>query len=140
MLRVRGMCIIGLSDTIGGLVKSVEESIFSDIEKDKKVVYIGLRLNNDNDIEEIINNFGVPYDTFYSFNEDKNNMIILTGLSFPITRVSVIKDIVESAKDKVLETVNNSKTNKIEDRLDWDIKIVNEEEADVDFEEIFKRY
>jgi cell division GTPase FtsZ len=148
LLSVRGCSIITTSSGDGliyaNIVQSIQNNIFADMEKDKKIVYMGLSLADEIDINNITNHTGVPYDTFINYNDLGINITVLSGLSFPETRIEAIKSIIETHRNTIKSSVENSKKNSISSVLDWDIEVTSKKvdvlQQEVNFEDIFKKY
>jgi cell division GTPase FtsZ len=100
------------------IIKSWESNIFADIEKDKNIMYLGLSLTSDIFIDDLKLYIGTPYDIFRNYNRD-TNVTILSGLTFPKTRINKIIESLNSNKEKLTNNIQNSRTNKITESLDW---------------------
>jgi hypothetical protein len=123
------------------IINSIETSIFAPIEKDRNVLLIGLSLTNDINEQDFIKYIGLPLDTYYGYNRDQN-VIILSGLSFPITRLNQIYKIVNNNKEHIKNNLINSKTAKTDFCLDWlsELKENNKTDDFSDLEDVFSKY
>jgi hypothetical protein len=124
ILTTRGNSIITTVSTNNSsnisslIIKSWEQNIFSDIEKDKKIVYMGLSLLDDVNIDDLKKYTGNPFDVFKNYNRD-TNVTILSGLSFPETRINQIADFLNENKENIISNLSNSQTAKLSKSLDW---------------------
>jgi len=125
LLTTRGSIFVSTCDTNNPdninstIIRSCEESdVFADIERDKQISYAGFSLKYDINIQEIQKVIGTPYDIFINYN-DANNITILSGLTFPKTRISRIVDRVNLNKETIKNNLLNTKTNRITDDLDF---------------------
>jgi cell division GTPase FtsZ len=98
------------------IIRSWESNIFTPIHKDKNIVYLTLSLNQEltnqqyQDLEKYI---GTWEDKFSNINT-KQNITILSGLTFPIDRIKQIVDLCNKDKSKIISNKNNAQTNKID--------------------------
>lgn len=84
------------------IIKSIEENIYAPIDKDKEVKYLGLSLLNEVDVNDIIKYVGVPLDTYQGYNKDKS-MIIMSGLSLPMSRINEMNDIAKGNREIIFK-------------------------------------
>lgn len=64
------------------------------------LLYYVMSTTQDIDKKSIFVEFGEPLDTFQTFNE-KNNIILMTGMSFPLDRLKGISTRVKAKRDKI---------------------------------------
>lgn len=142
LLRVRGCIVVSKTDSIGKIVRSLDNSIFPEIEKDKNIVYLAMSLIDEVNIEDITKELGIPYDMYINYNNNGQNIIVASGLSFFSSRLDSIKEIINQNKSIVDTSIKNALGNTLENGLDWEINLCNKQELDteIDFEEIFKKY
>jgi cell division GTPase FtsZ len=148
-LLTRGNSIITVVDKTNNnltasIIKSWENNIFATIEKDKNLVYMGLSLSDEVNLEELNRYIGIPYDVFKNYNDQKT-VTMLSGLSFPNTRLSKTFDIVNSNKDKIKKNILNSRQGKISNTIDFlddmDIKFnSNEKNIMNNLDDILSKY
>jgi cell division GTPase FtsZ len=122
-LVTRGNAILSVIDKTNNnltasIIKSWENNIFADVEQDKNLVYMGLSLTDEINQEELNRYIGIPYDVFKNYNDQKT-ITMVSGLSFPITRLSKTIDIISNSKDKIKKNIVNSRTNKIPNYVDF---------------------
>ena len=85
------------------IIQSLEETyLFADIEKDQHLSYVALSLTSDINIEDLYSVIEVPLDVFVNFNNN-NNITVLSGLTFPKTRIKKIINKIEQNKDNILK-------------------------------------
>jgi hypothetical protein len=124
LLTTRGNCIITTcqsnvqNNLVSAIIKSWELNIFADIEKDKNIVYLGLSLTDEINVDDLKKYIGTPFDVFKNYNRDQT-VSILSGLTFPKTRINKIIDILNDNKNTIQNNLLNAKTNKITETLDW---------------------
>lgn len=120
MLSARGNAIITTSRGAGSqkIIESLGEHIFADMEQDKKLMYLGLSLQEHVEVSDITKVTGNPYDVFINYNP-RRTLTVLTGLSFPANRINQIADKLNAEKEVIVGNKMNSKTNKIAGNIDW---------------------
>jgi len=142
LLKTRGNTVVANYKNYLDIPNVIKESIYAELEDDKKIMYIALSLHEDMDKDILENNVGVPYDMFINYNDTDSSLMVLSGLSFPQARVSRIKRKLENSRDHVKSLIENKFNNKIENDLNWitgnDLKV--EPLEITDFESIFKKY
>jgi cell division GTPase FtsZ len=122
-LTTRGNAVISIIDKssnnlTASIIKSWENTIFTNIEQDKNLVYMGLSVTDEINQEELNRYIGTPYDVFKNYNDQKT-VTMLSGLSFPVTRLSKTLDIINNSKDKVKKNIINSRTSNIPDSINF---------------------
>jgi hypothetical protein len=148
MLTTRGNFYISTFNStsndniISSIIKSWENSdVFADIERDKQITYIGLSLVQEVDIESLQKVIGTPFDVFQNVNRDLN-ITILSGLTFPKTRINKIIEKINSKKEIIKNNITNALTNKIVDTIDF-VEEIERQQIDIDLknlEEILSKY
>ncbi|HSH50208.1 MAG TPA: hypothetical protein VK982_00640 [Bacteroidales bacterium] len=136
LLTCSGHMYISLIDSWNYINDSINKNIFTPF--DEGCRYITTTSKDKFNIENIINVFGKPIDTFQGYNNNYN-MIIASGMPTP-TRV--INKIIEKANQENNEQKNNSnQSNKIQElkiNLYNNIKTIDKKEIDI--ESIFQKY
>ncbi len=123
-----------------------ENNVFSDIEDDKVIkyaLYSGKRL----DKKALTTTFGVPKDIYTNVN-DKNDLLVLSGLTIPIKRLFEIKENVSKNRDTIIKNINSIDTmfSKLEgDSIGFDIdkkeKVTAIKEIDTStFDDLFDKF
>jgi len=149
MLNTRGNAIIttcnssSSTNLTSSIIKSWEQNVFADIERDKSIVYMGLSLTADINLDDLKKYIGNPLDVFKNYNRDQT-VTILSGLSFPKARINKIIDTLNNNKDTIKKNILNSKINKIDTSIDWLDDIEKPASKDtgihINLEEIFSKY
>lgn len=146
MLGVRGNAIIckSKSDSMyyPSVIESIKNNVFVDVEGDKKIVYIGMSVpyECEDGIEYIKEYVGEWYDRYKTYNNKKENLVGLFGLSFPSSRLDVIKDKIHSYKQYVVDSINSSSDGELDCKID-EVKIQSKVQVkEVDFKDIFSKY
>lgn len=146
LLTTRGNTIISTAVTndtqniTGSIIRSWEQNIFADMEPDKQITFLGLSLTNEINIDDLTRVVGLPYDTFTGYNKNLS-VTILSGLSYPKTRINAIKKMLDENKEAVKNSILNSQTNKITDDLNlFDDFQLEPEEITISTEDIFSKY
>lgn len=101
------------NSTIATLLKELDNNIFAPIEKDSIVQYITLSLANknvnlDSAMQELQKSFGMPLDTFTTYNLRGYTTACISGLSYPTTRLKQIADIVKEHTPQAQKILNNT--------------------------------
>ena len=84
------------------LNKAIKKSVFIEPESKKRIrcEYLGISLKSKKfDSEDIEDNFRVKEDTFYG-NNDKCNMLVMSGCSMPLDMVEMIEEELKERKSK----------------------------------------
>jgi len=136
LLLTRGCSVLYKADNADKLLEEYHENnIFVDIENDRKIVYMGLSTNSLIDYTYFYDKVGIPLDTFININ-DKFSFLILSGLSFPKLRAEKILSLINDRRKDVEEAINNSISDSIQDRLEWNVRA----NKGVLLEDIFRKY
>jgi cell division GTPase FtsZ len=136
MLKTRGAAVITTctcsnpASTETAIIKSWEDNIFADIEDDKSIVYMGLSLTNEIPTDGLTKILGKPLDIFRGFNPERN-ITLLTGLSFPETRIMASAAYVENDREHIKKSLTRARTGKI-DIADFDDLTATPKERDKD--------
>lgn len=77
-----------------------DKSIYAPASLNGTVLYYVMSTTQDIDKKSIFVEFGEPLDTFQTFNE-KNNIVLMTGMSFPLDRLKGISTRVKAKRDKI---------------------------------------
>lgn len=108
MLRDGGAMVLSLvgSDKEQSVMidKLTKDGIFAPIENNKVCENIGIihAGNNDKDIEKsvVISEVGKPKNVFEGFNNGKSTLIAVSGLDYPVSHVSKLGELANSAYDE----------------------------------------
>ena len=104
------------------LINTFSNNIFAPLEDDKVIKYIGL-INADNgmniDVKDIYERIGIPLDSYIGYEAGNYTLCILAGLSLPYTKLSEIKDIIESNKDTINHNLTAQQNNRLSDGIDF---------------------
>lgn len=134
MLASKGYSIIiNLKDKalIPTVIKSVYSNIYAPIENDKVIKYIGISQSTDYDIiSALTSELGQPLDYFIGYDDDET-VVLLNGLSLPITRLNEIKEKVIQNKDNITNIMKSLKTQQLKnDELDFFDNIIDEDKKE----------
>lgn len=113
-------------DTIG-LLKQMSNTIYAPIEKDKVIKYISLSSTRNVSIEELMLETGVPIDCFQTFNREIN-ILTLTGLSFPKTRLEEVYNIIQKNSEIVRKSVTSINSSSIKEFFHEDFNLLKDTE------------
>ena len=94
------------------LIKSIKDSIFAPLDNDGTVLYYIFITTREVDKTAIQSEFGEPLDTFSTYNE-QDNIILMTGMKSPYTRMAKIADRVQDKADKIDRSFDNLADNKL---------------------------
>jgi hypothetical protein len=122
------------------IIKSWENNYFVSLEKDKNIVYMGLSITDDINIDDLKKYIGTPYDIFKNYNRDQT-VTLLTGLSFPKTRINDIIEGLNIDKDTIIKNKINSKMTKIHSDLEWLNSLESSQSIDIrGIDDILQKY
>lgn len=119
LLRTRAGAYIattnGSSNILPSIIKALEVSdVFCDIPGDKKVLNIGLSLTGEIPLDDIVAVCGQPLDFFTNYHGHGTNTVILTGMSFPESRIKSAVGKVAKKMDVLHANMENSMTTRME--------------------------
>lgn len=103
---------------IAQLVACIDDSIYAPVMHDKVIKYISCACCADiKDFSEIHKVAGIPFDEFRAYSDD-NAVMLLSGLSYPVTRLNRMHEIVSANKDSIINSTN-IKSVQLEDDFDF---------------------
>lgn len=116
------------------LISALKKSIFAPIDDSGTVLYYVFSTTQEMDKSAIIAEFGEPLDTFSTYN-DRDNIILMTGMKPPYDRLQKVSDRVKDKSSKFSASFDNVMDNKLENeigivRKTRKNKIVEKEEVD----------
>ncbi|MCI8583581.1 MAG: hypothetical protein HFH13_10680 [Dorea sp.] len=123
LLSTQGMAIISKlgkdkSDT-KQLISTFRNNIYAPVEDDKVIKYMGL-INADNgkgiQVGDIYSKIGTPLDTFVGYESNATDCI-LAGLLLPYTKMTEIKEIIDSNKDTIKRNLTVQNKGKLSEGL-----------------------
>lgn len=122
LLSTPGMAVMAKlgADKKGELLHYlIEDNIYAPIEKNRVVQLIGLTVcEDDYDINPLIDEIGVPYDTYIGTNAPAY-VCILAGLSLPKTRLNEVRAMAKSDYDMIRKNQEDARENLFDDDLDF---------------------
>jgi hypothetical protein len=96
--------------------------------------YIAISLNEDTNIEDIRNKYGMPRDMFVGYN-DESNFVVAAGLSYPKKAIEKLRDNISNMQNDI-EEFNDS----INIELPNIVTETKQFEQEVNFKDIFAKY
>ncbi len=93
-------------NNLAALFKNLNDSIFAPIEKDNIIEYVAISIGDksikENQIkQELQKSFGLTRDNFITYNDRNTTVCLLSGLTYPMTRLIKIADYVAEHKNLV---------------------------------------
>ena len=93
LISARGMLVVTQTDkteaNLSNIVEGIKKNIYAPIESDKVIKYLGLLAAKPVDISELKKEVGSYIDAFQGYGDE--TICVLSGLSFPFTRLNAIK-------------------------------------------------
>lgn len=116
-LSASGMAMVlsGGSDT---LLEKFDNNFYAPVESDEVVKYITASLAGNMTIKDIEKKVGVPFDSFKTFNQDRT-ICCVSGLSYPVTRLDEIYEIVNKNKDSMKNKLNATRKSVVTKDIDF---------------------
>lgn len=93
-----------------------DRSIYAPISANGTVLYYVLSTTQEIDKKSLFIEFGEPLDTFQTYNE-KQNIVLLTGMSFPLERLKSIASRVSEKKNKIEDSYEQLAENGLIDNV-----------------------
>lgn len=122
ILNTRGATVISSMDTtyttMPAWVESLSNGIYANIEDDKIIKYIAVSTYNTFDQTDLVTKFGKPLDFYNGKNTDKT-VCVLSGLSYPITRLNEIKSSIDEDKERVEKNLTEIEVRKMENNVNF---------------------
>ena len=106
-LSAKGMSII-LSGGVDTLINKFDDNFYAPREDDGVVKYIAASLSGSLEMKDIEKKIGKPFDNFKTYNTDKT-ICCVSGLSYPVSRLDDVYEIVNKNKDNIQNTLNATK-------------------------------
>ena len=116
-LSASGMAMI-VSGSNESLLEKFDNNFYAPRENDEVIKYITASLSNNMEIKDIESKVGVPFDSFKTFNQDKT-ICCISGLSYPVSRLNEIYDIVNQNKDVMKNKLNATKKSVVTKDIDF---------------------
>ncbi|MDF2844769.1 MAG: hypothetical protein K0R00_3195 [Herbinix sp.] len=123
-LSSRGMSIVSSlneANNTASLITSFTQNIFAPMEKDRIIKYITLASSDKTLITDLEKAVGTPIDTFRTYT-DQSTICLLSGLSYPQTRLDIIRKKVMDNK----EVITNNLTAPSKQRMKNDINFMDD--------------
>lgn len=98
------------------LINALKNSIFAPIDTMGTVLYYVFSTTQEVDKNAIMAEFGEPLDTFSTYNE-RDNIVLLTGMQPPYQRMQKISDRVSNKSAKLESSFENLADNKLSDAI-----------------------
>jgi len=96
------------------LINKLYDNIYAPIEKDKIVTYIGIsKAKECITLDKLVNEIGMPLDDFQGYGSNYT-VCMISGLTYPISRLNQIKAIVESDSKKISDNIKDRQILSIE--------------------------
>ena len=120
------------------LLQSFEKGIFAPLEQDGVVEHIMLSMSSVIDTEELKNKVGEPATMFTGYNP-KQTVCLLSGLSFPDTRIEGIEKKITESKER-RQRVRDQKIVAPDKQIDLGLSTPKKTRAQMTREELFAKY
>ncbi len=121
-LRSRGMSILSSmgenNGTTSVLISSFSKNIFAPIEDDRVIKYISLSGPDSINFSELEKVVGTPIDTYRTYT-DQSTICMLSGLSYPQTRLNIVHKKVIDNKDVIKKNMVTPAQQKMKNDLDF---------------------
>lgn len=119
-LKSHGMAIVTQTKDkdISALIQSFHNNIYAPIEADRIIQYITLSSICDINHAELEKEVGTPVDTYQTYNEDMT-ICMLSGLSYPKTRLDAALNKINANKDTILKNLTATKESAIKGNVNF---------------------
>ncbi len=121
-LKSHGMAIVSslgeTNSSISALITSFSKNIFAPVEDDRVIKYIALSGSDDINIAELEKAVGTPIDTFRTYS-DSSTLCMLAGLSYPQTRLDIIRKKVMDNKDLIKKNLSVPTQQKLKNDINF---------------------
>lgn len=94
------------------LINAIKKSIFAPVDTNGSVLYYVFSTTQEVDKAAIITEFGEPLDTFSTYNE-RENILLMTGMQPPYDRMGGIADRVKNKSNKLENSLDSLAENKL---------------------------
>ncbi len=128
-LKAHGMAVVMQygNSKMADILSSLNKTIYAQIEPDKRIKYItgafDESVTNFIDLQKTV---GIPVDIFRAYSGKDKAHLLLSGLSYPKTRLDVIHEYVSENKERIMNNLNAGTI-----RLDSDINFLSAPAAPV---------
>ena len=99
-----------------GLIKAINDSVFAPVDTSGTVLYYVFSTTQEIDKVAIITEFGEPLDTFSTFNE-QNNIMLMTGMKPPYDRMGKIATRVKAKSEKIENSLDLLADNQLSESI-----------------------
>ncbi len=119
-MKARGMSLLAKSKDAGtaDILKALSSSVFAPMEADQVLKYITISIHGSLDMPEIEKAVGVPLDTFQTYN-DSNTLCMLSGLSYPKTRLDAVYQRIAENRETVLRNMQSAAETKLNEDVNF---------------------
>ena len=128
-LKAHGMAVVMQYDNskMADILSSLNKTIYAPIEPDKRIKYItGAFDESVTDFIDLQKTVGIPVDIFRAYSGKDKAHLMLSGLTYPKTRLDVIHAYVSENKERIMNNLNAGTI-----RLDNDINFLSAPAAPV---------
>lgn len=144
MLRTRGSFVICKINKTNGssikLLESLKNSIFAPLENDNVVKYVALSMASKIDIEDIKREVGNFLDIYKGYNTN-HTICLLSGLSYPISRLVEIRNKVIENKEDIQRNIKEPLESKLKQNIDFlNDTTVKTKKSSIDKKNIFAKF
>jgi hypothetical protein len=98
------------------LINAMKDTIFAPVDTSGSVLYYVFSTTQEIDKQAIMTEFGEPLDTFSTYN-DKENIMLMTGMQPPYNRMNGIAARVKNKTNKMENTLDNLLDNKLSESI-----------------------
>lgn len=123
MLKTKGMSIISKlgrdKAQTAKLIETFHNNIFAPMETDRSIKYVGIVNSTDElNLDSIYKEIGTPLDVFQGY-ESPVTVAILTGLTFPFTRIIAIRDLVKENQSLISKNLQATSQNRLTEEINF---------------------
>ena len=122
-LKAHGMAVVMQygNSKMADILSSLNKTIYAPLEPDKRIKYITGALFDESvtDFIDLQKTVGIPVDIFRAYSGKDKAHLMLSGLSYPKTRLDVIHAYVSENKERIMNNLNSGTI-----RLDNDINFL----------------
>ncbi|MDE6872939.1 MAG: hypothetical protein K2P87_00565 [Lachnospiraceae bacterium] len=106
-LRAHGMAVVARSGggESAGIIRAVKEGVLAPPEPDRAVKYIAASLAGNAQMVDLETAFGMPVDTFQTFNNEEESICCLSGLTYPQARLEAVYGKVAENKELIRQNL-----------------------------------
>lgn len=128
-IKAHGMAVVMQygNSKMAYILSGLDKTIYAPIEPDKRIKYITGALDESvTDFSDLQKTVGIPVDIFRAYSGKDKAHLMLSGLSYPKTRLDVIHEYVSENKERIMNNLNAGTI-----RLDNDINFLSAPAAPV---------